>query len=282
MKRSWIKLYLEILDDPKMGQMPDYLWRRAIELFLLAGENGNDGLLPPVSDMAWRLRVKEGDLNNSLRTLSQIGVVHETPEGWVVTHFAERQAKLSDAERASQYRERQRHGVVTDGVTKSDRERVTDSSSLSESFSDSGGEGAGRGGIPPPRSASDGVAVSEFLDQDPGKAEAQRVLLQASQLAALPPSEYARVEQVRAMIATYGAEKTLAELRAQRGKWCKTRGRNGKFYSPLNMGWVDRADQALAEGATPQEAPYDPMAPYYRYLERKALEEKNGAQDGST
>jgi hypothetical protein len=81
MRRSWIKLYLEILDDPKMGQMPDFLWRRAIELFLLAGENGNDGLLQPVSDMAWRLRVKEGDLNNSLRALSQVGVVHETRVG---------------------------------------------------------------------------------------------------------------------------------------------------------------------------------------------------------
>ena len=113
MQRSWIKLYLEILDDPKMGQMPDYLWRRAIELFLLASENGNDGLLQPVSDMAWRLRVRETDLNNSPRALSQVGVVHETPQGWVVTHFAERQAKLSDAERVQHYRERQRNGGVT-------------------------------------------------------------------------------------------------------------------------------------------------------------------------
>jgi hypothetical protein len=53
--RFWIKLYLEILDDPKMGQLPDGLWRSAIELFLLAGENGNDGLLQPVTDLAWRL-----------------------------------------------------------------------------------------------------------------------------------------------------------------------------------------------------------------------------------
>ena len=36
--KFWIKLYHEILDDPKMGRMPDRLWRRTIELFLLAGE----------------------------------------------------------------------------------------------------------------------------------------------------------------------------------------------------------------------------------------------------
>jgi hypothetical protein len=56
MKRIWIKLYLEILNDSKMGKLPDWLWRRAIELFLLAGENGDDGLLRPVPDLAWRLR----------------------------------------------------------------------------------------------------------------------------------------------------------------------------------------------------------------------------------
>ena len=93
--------------------MPDYLWRRAIELFLLAGENGNDGLLQPVSDMAWRLRVKEGDLNNSLRTLSQVGVVHETPQGWVVSRRAERKAKFSGAERARHRTDRQGNGGVT-------------------------------------------------------------------------------------------------------------------------------------------------------------------------
>jgi len=81
MKHSWIKLYPEILDDPKIGHLPNWLWRRAIELFLLAGENGADGRLQPVSDMAWRLRITESDLVKSLRTLSKIGVVHETPEG---------------------------------------------------------------------------------------------------------------------------------------------------------------------------------------------------------
>jgi len=34
----WIKLYIEILHDAKMGAMSDRLWRRTIEMFLLAGE----------------------------------------------------------------------------------------------------------------------------------------------------------------------------------------------------------------------------------------------------
>jgi len=87
MKRYWIKLWLEILNDPKMGQLPDWLWRRAIELFLLAGENGNDGLLPPIENMAWRLRVFEPNkqqLLDSLKMLSKIGLTHETPSGWMI------------------------------------------------------------------------------------------------------------------------------------------------------------------------------------------------------
>ena len=84
-KRFWIKLYLEILDDPKMGLLPDWLWRRAIELFLLAGENGNDGLLQPVTDLAWRLRVSVEKLTESLQALAEVGVVHETEPGvWFV------------------------------------------------------------------------------------------------------------------------------------------------------------------------------------------------------
>jgi hypothetical protein len=42
----WIKLYLEILDDPKMGALSDRLYRRAIEMFLMAGELENKGYLP--------------------------------------------------------------------------------------------------------------------------------------------------------------------------------------------------------------------------------------------
>lgn len=104
MNRYWIKLYLEILNDPKMGRMPDWLWRRTVEMFLVAGENGKDGLLQPVRDLAWRLRTSDEKLTESLAALSQVGVVHETPEGWVVTHFKTRQAVSISTERVRKFR----------------------------------------------------------------------------------------------------------------------------------------------------------------------------------
>jgi len=51
-KKIWIKLFIEMLDDPKMGRLQNHLWRRAVELLLFAGREGNDGALLPVEAMA--------------------------------------------------------------------------------------------------------------------------------------------------------------------------------------------------------------------------------------
>ena len=91
--RYWIKLYHEILDDPKMGRLPDALFRRAIELFLIAGENGCDGGLPALADMAWRLRADEIDLMAQMEDLEALNILSRDAQGgWRVTHFAKRQA----------------------------------------------------------------------------------------------------------------------------------------------------------------------------------------------
>ena len=103
--KFWIKLYHEILDDPKMGRMPDRLWRRTIELFLLAGELDEDGLLPSVHDMSWRLRVNDDALQDDLSLLISYGIVTAEGDAFTVTKFAERQNAMSPSERAARYRE---------------------------------------------------------------------------------------------------------------------------------------------------------------------------------
>jgi len=127
-KRQWVKLWIELLDDTKMGKLPDWLWRRAIELFLLAGENENDGLLQPVTDLAWRLRTSEKRLTESLAALSIVGVVHETPEGWCVTNFKKRQWSES-LERVKRYRNGYSNGACNGDAA------ADVSSSASESLS---------------------------------------------------------------------------------------------------------------------------------------------------
>jgi hypothetical protein len=106
--KYWIKLYHEIIDDPKMGRMPDRLWRRTIELFLIAGEQDEEGTLPKLGDMAYRLRLSDDELQNDLEELQDLNIVHIDDGIWIVTKFAERQSPVSDAERMRRYRERQR------------------------------------------------------------------------------------------------------------------------------------------------------------------------------
>ena len=105
----WLKLYHEILDDAKMGRLPDRLWRRTIELFLMAGEEHDGGHLPPLEDMAWRLRLNDDELRQDLEALAQIEIVTQLDNGmWFVTNFAERQSAMSNAERQQRYRDRKR------------------------------------------------------------------------------------------------------------------------------------------------------------------------------
>jgi hypothetical protein len=104
--KYWIKLYHEILDDPKMARLSDECWRRAIELFLLAGDYAKEGLLPPFPDIAWRLRVDEGMLQQSFQELQSLGIVAEYTSGeWWVIHFKERQNADSSIERMRRYRD---------------------------------------------------------------------------------------------------------------------------------------------------------------------------------
>ncbi len=104
----WIKLYHEILEDPKMGRLPDRTWRRAIEIFLLAGETNGNGTLPPPSDIAWRLRTTEAEVMEDLEALATAGIVEPNGDHWHVINFAKRQAATGNAERQQQWRDRQR------------------------------------------------------------------------------------------------------------------------------------------------------------------------------
>mgnify|MGYP001812707789 CR=1 FL=1 len=108
MTSYWIKLYHEILRDPKMGLLDDHTWRRAIELFLIAGERKEEGRLPTITDTAWLLRTSEQDLQESLEKLAELGIAQQDKSGWLISNFAKRQAPLSAAERMRLYRKRKR------------------------------------------------------------------------------------------------------------------------------------------------------------------------------
>ena len=103
--KYWIKLYHEILDDPKMGRLDDRSYRRTIELFLLAGETDAEGELPSVEDISWRLRIPYEEITDDLTSLKEVGILSEHDGLWSVTNFSDRQSAMDGKERTRRYRE---------------------------------------------------------------------------------------------------------------------------------------------------------------------------------
>lgn len=102
----WIKLYHDILYNPKMRLMDDHTWRRTIELFLIAGIFYQEGALPEVEEIALRLRTDKQDILAVLHTLEALGTAQRDEyDEWWITNFAERQRKMTKAERMQAYRE---------------------------------------------------------------------------------------------------------------------------------------------------------------------------------
>ncbi len=103
--KYWLKLYHEMVDDPKVAMLPDSSYRRFVECMLFAGELDEGGNLPPIELMAWRLHLDETSLAQDMSRLALAGLV-ELKEGgrWFVTKFAERQAPASSTERSRRSR----------------------------------------------------------------------------------------------------------------------------------------------------------------------------------
>lgn len=146
----WIKLYHEILDDPKMATLPDRLWRRTIELFLCAGRLGKTGQLPPTNQLAWVLRTSTDELELDLRQIELTGIIKRNQDGWIVCQFAKRQAAVSDAERQRQHRDRSQKNQYygSEDVTNASR-NVMEINRLTDTDTEADTEAADNNDTPP-------------------------------------------------------------------------------------------------------------------------------------
>ncbi|GIV86593.1 MAG: hypothetical protein KatS3mg054_0622 [Chloroflexus sp.] len=124
----WVKLYTEILDDPKMGTLTDRQWRRVIELFLLAGKLCADksGILPETKQLAWMLRMPADELDKDLNELTSTGIIQKIETGWLVVNFKKRQEKSDVNERVRRYRSRQQRNEYYGGYETQSQNNVTD------------------------------------------------------------------------------------------------------------------------------------------------------------
>lgn len=230
----WIKLYYEILDDPKMGRLPDHIWRRSIEMFLMAGEAGNGGYLPSVQDIAWRLRTTDADVTECLEALCAVGIADVTPEGdWIVTHFADRQDAPSNAERQQRYRERkQKANYYSNGESNEPRnETVTKRNADIDIDIDKDID------IEAEKNATPATA---FPPVAPG-GWMMRVFAKVTGMMSIPGNETEKV--LPALDGLYVKcgydESALTEyLKPYWAKWLTTKGKNNQPYKKTNCAWL--------------------------------------------
>lgn len=130
--KYWIKLYIEILHDPKMIRLSDSLFSLTIKLFLVAGEYDDGGYLPPIDDIAIILRADAESLETEMIELQRVGILSTVGGRWMVSKFAERQAAVSTAERMRQYRDRKQKQQYYGDVTNRNVETESDTESDTE------------------------------------------------------------------------------------------------------------------------------------------------------
>ena len=296
MAKYWIKLYIDTLDDPKIARLPDHLWRRQMELSILAGKHGDDGALPSVQDMAWKLHLPEEKMLEDLHSLEEAGLVYtcastgETePVEWVVTDFKERQTSES-YERVKRYKQR-----YSNATSNGDSNDDSNGEYNEESNGDSNAEVAAA----PSNSNSTSISNSDSnsLEEEGIQGEGEPSVLPTSPAEAMVNpdvrvfaqatggripglSQYRSViEAVRFLRAREKLDdKALAKYLVPYWlAWSSRKRVDGRPYDPGNITWL--VEWALNKSAPPPGAPKvaESMRPAAPSVEetRKMLDEKD-------
>ena len=103
---QWIKLYIEALHDRKLRKLSRFDKSVFYDLLLLAGQDGKNGQLPDVEDIALELDLKVTEAKKSLEHLMQMGLVEVINDNLTVNNFKKRQeSNLAGYEKVKRYRE---------------------------------------------------------------------------------------------------------------------------------------------------------------------------------
>lgn len=144
--RRWVKLFTEILDDPKVAALSDHEFRAFVNLLALAGQVDRDGELGTLKEISYRLRMPPSKFQRILAGICRKGIkiVSDSAGNLIISAFSRRNpADASDApgqvkNRVALHRAAKqalpedstsvtnplRNGNVTNGVTPLEENRV--------------------------------------------------------------------------------------------------------------------------------------------------------------
>jgi hypothetical protein len=110
MALKWLRLYTEILDDPKLFKLSDKDFRIFIDLMCVAQESDKGGIIDmSIPDIAWRVRLKEKDIQSTVDKLLSPNMAILTNENGQLRFVAwEKRQFQSDnvGERVKRYRKK--------------------------------------------------------------------------------------------------------------------------------------------------------------------------------
>jgi hypothetical protein len=116
----WFRVYDDLVDDPKVQRLDPPLFRALINLWCLT--SANEGALPPIDEIAFKLRMSPQKAQNVLDRLKAEGLIEEDETGTHPHNWSGRQYKsdIEDptaADRARRYRNNRRNDSVARPVT---------------------------------------------------------------------------------------------------------------------------------------------------------------------
>lgn len=249
----WFRVDDGLVDDPKVQQLPDRLIVAMLNLWCITSQCG--GNLPPVSDIAFKLRITAAKATKLLDDLRDAKLIDDDEEGsrphnWNTRQFKSDVTDPTNAERQRRYRNRDKTVTETVTVTPTRAETEADTetegtvtaeipkTTISENLADASG------GRKPTRPLIDGF-FDQFWKVYPQRGEAAN------------PKKPARDKFERAIRA--GAEPTHIIAAAQRYSAIEsTAGRSNTEKIAQAVTWLNQQRWNDYPQAAPAGAPTPP------------------------
>lgn len=122
----WLRINEDCIDNPKILKLPEALRWQWVALLCVASKN--DGVLPPIDDVALCLRVPEAKAAEFITKLVKARLIDKEGDNFVPHNWTKRQFKSdSSTDRVKRHRDKQRNvsSTVTGNVSSTVSETVT-------------------------------------------------------------------------------------------------------------------------------------------------------------
>lgn len=122
---QWFRMYAEVLEDPKVQRLSGDEFKAWVNLLCLTAKH--DGALPPLSDIAFSLRLDEKKAGKMLDKLVAAGLIVRDETGMKPHKWDARQYKSDvSTDRVKRFRERSKKRSGTDDETPPEAETDTE------------------------------------------------------------------------------------------------------------------------------------------------------------